>query len=269
VISGTTAPNGRLRCHRATATPDHPGRHFGLPDTLGDPVSLERCVSAARVGRDIEDGAAPPVRRLPMPRYPRGKRALDLALGALGLVAAAPILLAIRIAMLLAGDRAPFLYRAVRNGQGGEPIVVLKVRTMAPSRAGSRITTRGDPRVTPMGRLLRRYKLDELPQLWNVLRGEMALVGPRPEDPAYVDFSQPLHRRVFGERPGITGPAQLAYRNEAELLDGPDPERVYRESILPAKLRLDLEYLEHRSVALDLKILARTVFAVFDRKRAR
>jgi lipopolysaccharide/colanic/teichoic acid biosynthesis glycosyltransferase len=95
-----------------------------------------------------------------------------------------------------------------------------------------------------------------------VLRGEMALVGPRPEDPVYVDWSDPVHAVVFRARPGITGLAQLAYRNEAELLDGPDPDRTYREVILPAKLRLDLEYLTNRSIGLDLRILVRTLTSV-------
>ena len=133
---------------------------------------------------------------------------------------------------------------------------------MADGSGGSRVTVAQDPRVTPLGRVLRRYKIDELPQLINVVRGEMSLVGPRPEDPAYVDLSNPLHRRVFSAKPGITGLAQIAYHDEADHLVGPDAERRYREEILPAKLRLDAEYLGRRTTLLDLQIILRTVWAV-------
>jgi lipopolysaccharide/colanic/teichoic acid biosynthesis glycosyltransferase len=171
---------------------------------------------------------------------------------------AAPVLALIAIAMRLSGDKGPFFYRAPRVGQG-ETFTVLKVRTMTPGSAGSKVTLANDPRVTRMGGMLRRYRLDELPQLINVIRGEMSLVGPRPEDPAYVDFADPLHRRVFSAKPGITGLAQLKYRDEADLLAGPDADQRYRREILPAKLRLDAEYLDRRTTLFDLKILARTV----------
>jgi lipopolysaccharide/colanic/teichoic acid biosynthesis glycosyltransferase len=104
--------------------------------------------------------------------------------------------------------------------------------------------------------------IDELPQLFNVVRGEMSLVGPRPEDPRYVDWSDPVHRRVFTARPGITGLAQLEFHDEAHRLVGSQVEERYRREILPAKLRLDVEYLEHRSIVLDIRILARTVATV-------
>jgi lipopolysaccharide/colanic/teichoic acid biosynthesis glycosyltransferase len=189
----------------------------------------------------------------------RSKRALDLVLGSMALLVAAPMLLAVAAAMRLTGDRGPFLYRATRVGEGGRLITVLKVRTMVEGSAGSRVTLARDPRVTPLGGLIRRFRIDELPQLVNVLRGELSLVGPRPEDPAYVDLSDPLHRRVFTARPGITGLAQLEFHDEAERLVGADADRRYREEILPAKLKLDAEYLERRSTLLDLRILLRTV----------
>ena len=191
-------------------------------------------------------------------RFPRSKRLVDLTVGTALLVLAVPILVAIRATMLATRDQGPFLYRARRVGEGGLPITVLKIRTMTASASGAMITSYEDQRVTRVGRKLRRTKLDELPQLWNVVRGDMTLVGPRPEDPGYVDWDDAVHRRVFRERPGITGLAQLEFRDEAALLDGPDPERRYREEILPAKLALDLSYLDHRSVWLDLSILART-----------
>jgi lipopolysaccharide/colanic/teichoic acid biosynthesis glycosyltransferase len=190
------------------------------------------------------------------------KRAFDLVLGSLGLAAASPILAGVFAATRLSGDRGPMFYRARRVGEGGRIITVFKIRTMAVDSAGSRLTGPDDPRVTPVGRMLRRYRLDELPQLINVVRGDMSLVGPRPEDPSFVDLSNPLHRRVFSARPGITGLAQLAFHDEAERLGGPDAERRYREEILPAKLRLDAEYLDRRTTLLDLKILVRTVGAV-------
>lgn len=191
-----------------------------------------------------------------------GKRALDLVLSAPALVVVAPVLVGIALAMRLAGDRGPFLYRAERVGEGGATFTILKIRTMADGSRGAGITGAADPRVTPMGRILRRYRIDELPQLVNVVRGEMSLVGPRPEDPRYVDWSDPVHRRVFMAKPGVTGLAQLEYHDEARLLGGPDIEGTYRREVLPAKLALDAEYLARRSTRLDLQILARTVRAV-------
>ena len=190
------------------------------------------------------------------------KRALDLLVGSITLTASVPILLGVAGGMRLAGDRGPFLYRARRVGEGGRHITVLKIRTMVDGSEGSGLTARSDPRVTRIGRLLRRYRIDELPQLINVLRGDMSLVGPRPEDPRFVDLSDPLHRRVFMAKPGITGLAQLRYRDEALLLTGPDFERRYRVEILPGKLLLDAEYLDKRSTLLDLRVLAQTIGAV-------
>lgn len=187
------------------------------------------------------------------------KRVLDIVVGSLALVVAVPVLVGISLAMRFTGDRGPFLYRAARVGEGGAIITVLKVRTMAAGSGGAGITGHRDARVTPLGRILRRYRLDELPQLFNVVRGEMSLVGPRPEDPQFVDWSDPVHQRVFTAKPGITGLAQLDFHDEAQRLVGPDVEERYRREILPAKLRLDLEYLDHRSTLLDLRILGRTV----------
>jgi lipopolysaccharide/colanic/teichoic acid biosynthesis glycosyltransferase len=193
------------------------------------------------------------------------KRAFDLVLGSIGLAVASPILAGVAIAMRLSGDRGPTLHRARRVGEGGRMITVLKVRTMVVSMDGPRLTGPNDSRVTRVGRILRRYRIDELPQLINVVRGEMSLVGPRPEDPGFVDMSDPLHRRVFMAKPGITGLAQLQFHDEAGLLLGTDPERRYRDEILPAKLLLDAEYLDRRTIWLDLQILLRTVGAVFGR----
>jgi lipopolysaccharide/colanic/teichoic acid biosynthesis glycosyltransferase len=186
---------------------------------------------------------------------------MDLTLGPIAFALVAPILVAVWIAMRLSGDRDPFLHRAERIGEHGKPFFALKVRSMAVAHNGPRITLADDHRITPVGRFIRRFRIDELPQLVNVLRGEMSLVGPRPEDPRYVDLADPLHRRVFTARPGITGLAQLEFHDEAAMLVGPDAERVYREQILPAKLRIDADYLARRSVRLDIEIMARTVLA--------
>jgi lipopolysaccharide/colanic/teichoic acid biosynthesis glycosyltransferase len=193
------------------------------------------------------------------------KRAFDLVLGSVGLAVASPILAGVAVATKLSGDRGPILHRARRIGEGGRMITVLKVRTMVVSPDGPRLTGPDDPRVTRLGRILRRYRIDELPQLINVVRGDMSLVGPRPEDPAFVDMGDPLHRRVFMAKPGITGLAQLQFHDEAALLLGADPERRYRDEILPAKLLLDAEYLDRRTTWLDLRILVRTVGAVVGR----
>jgi lipopolysaccharide/colanic/teichoic acid biosynthesis glycosyltransferase len=193
------------------------------------------------------------------------KRALDIGLGSVALILATPLLAGIGLAMRLTGDRGPFLYRTQRIGEGARLFTLLKVRTMAADSDGPRLTSLRDSRVTPVGRVVRRFRLDELPQLVNVLRGEMSLVGPRPEDPSFVDLSNPLHRLVYSARPGITGLAQLEFHDEARLMTGPDPEALYREVILPEKLRLDAEYLEHRSLRVDLRILGRTVLTVLGR----
>jgi lipopolysaccharide/colanic/teichoic acid biosynthesis glycosyltransferase len=190
------------------------------------------------------------------------KRVLDVTVGSVALALATPVMVGVALAMRLSGDRGPFLFRARRVGERAAIINVLKIRTMTPGSIGPSITTSGDPRVTPLGRLLRRYRIDELPQLVNVVRGEMTLVGPRPEDPGFVDLTDPLHRRVFAARPGITGLAQLAFHDEADQLAGEDAERRYREEILPAKLRLDAEYLDRQTTLLDLRILLRTVRTV-------
>lgn len=189
------------------------------------------------------------------------RRAIDLTLGPVAFIVALPILAGAGLAMRLSGDKGPFLYRSPRVGKDGSLFTILKIRTMMLDAPGLPITVAGDPRITPVGRALRHYRIDELPQVVNVLRGDMSLVGPRPEHPSFVDLSDPVHHRVFTARPGITGPAQLVFRDEAEQLAGPEAERDYRERILPAKVRLDDEYLRDRSVWLDLRIMVRTVLA--------
>jgi lipopolysaccharide/colanic/teichoic acid biosynthesis glycosyltransferase len=187
------------------------------------------------------------------------RRLLDLTSGLLLLALAAPLMGLIALAVRL-HDRGPVFYRQLRVGRHGKLFTILKFRSMRMNNAGSSITSSGDDRITPVGRLLRRYKLDELPQMRNVVRGDMSMIGPRPEVPKFVDESDPVWRAVHRVRPGITDLATLVYRDEEQVLARyADPERGYRETVLPAKLKLNLEYLERRTAARDLKLLALTI----------
>jgi len=153
-------------------------------------------------------------------------------------------------------DGLPILFRQTRVGKDAQPFLILKFRTMRSGASGGSITAAGDSRVTQIGRWLRKLKLDELPQFFNVLRGDMSLIGPRPEVPDYVRFEDPLWQEVLSTRPGITDLASLAFRDEEQLLGPvPDADRYYRAEILPAKLRLNLLYLRSRSLLTDLRLL--------------
>ena len=173
------------------------------------------------------------------------KRAFDIAFAAVLLVFLSPLLLAFALAVALTSSGGAF-FRQVRVGRGGSEFRLLKFRTMRPgSEAKGQLTIGGrDPRVTAVGYWLRKTKLDELPQLWNVLVGDMSVVGPRPEVPRYVALYTPEQRKVLDMRPGITGMASIDYIDENEILArSSDPERTYIEDILPAKLALDLRIL--------------------------
>lgn len=192
------------------------------------------------------------------------KRLFDLLASAMGLVLLSPLLALIAIAIRLTSP-GPIFYRARRVGRGGREFTLYKFRSMVADadRHGPGITAAGDPRVTPVGRVLRRTKLDELPQLWNVLRGDMTLVGPRPEDPRYVALYTPEQRRVLDVRPGITSLASLEYRNEESILRGPDWEQRYVQEVMPAKLAIDLRYVQRATLFSDLVIILRTLLALF------
>lgn len=197
------------------------------------------------------------------------QRAIALVL----LVVLSPALLAIALAVRVTSP-GPVFFRTSRIS-GGRAFAMVKFRSMRMDSVGPAITAAQDPRVTRLGRLLRRWKLDELPQLWNVVRGEMLLVGPRPEDPRYVNWSDPLHALVFGARSGMTGPTALAFRNEEQVLfqaaqkvamsggrtvpTGDDIEQAYRQIVLPRKLELDADYLRTRGIARDLRVLLSTI----------
>jgi lipopolysaccharide/colanic/teichoic acid biosynthesis glycosyltransferase len=186
------------------------------------------------------------------------KRIFDISVALIAVVLSSPIWVVAAVLVKLS-SRGPMLHRAVRAGKDGVPFTLLKFRTMSVA-GGPAITTSDDPRITRVGKLLRRFKIDELPQLVNVLRGEMSLVGPRPEDPRYVERYTPEQRRLLSVPPGMTSPASIAYRDEERYVRSfpGDVETAYLEKVLPAKLAVDLEYIDKRSLWTDLRILART-----------
>jgi lipopolysaccharide/colanic/teichoic acid biosynthesis glycosyltransferase len=194
---------------------------------------------------------------------------LQRAIGLIGALITLPLLAVLAVAVRV-DSAGPVIFASPRLGADGMPFRLPKLRTMVWTglSGGSAVTVAADPRLTRVGRWLRRFRLDELPQLWTVARGEMRLVGPRPEDPRFVDLGDPLHREVFTARPGLTGLAQLLYVDEASRIDPVDPERHYRDVILPAKLQLDAAYLRHRTPRLDLWILAQTPRAILGRRVA-
>ncbi len=192
------------------------------------------------------------------------KRIVDIVVAAVGLVLLAPVLLL--IALLIKSDSSGrVFFRQARVGRGGRPFRIFKFRTMVQGayKMGSRLTTKRDPRVTRVGLVLRWFKLDEVPQLINVLLGEMSLIGPRPEDPHFVAFYDDRQRRVLDVRPGMLGPSQILGRDELESYpEGlKDTEQYYLDHILPEKLERDLEYVETASFAGDMKLLIRGIWA--------
>ncbi len=196
--------------------------------------------------------------------YEACKRDLDLILALSALVLSSPVWLLVSVAILLTSGR-PVLFRGRRLGRGGREFGMYKFRTMRPGAEtmGPGITAAGDPRITPLGRLLRRSKLDELPQLLNVLAGDMSMVGPRPEDPRYADAYSGENAVILTVRPGITGPTQLTYRHEERMLRGQDVDADYRRRLLPAKLQSDLRYVRNRSLRVDVRLILATAARLF------
>lgn len=189
---------------------------------------------------------------------------LEKAVAAAGLASLFPIL-AMAAMAIKATSKGPVLFRQTRVGRHGVPFTLLKFRTMSlGSTSGPAITAHGDQRITTVGKLLRKTKIDELPELWNILRGEMSFVGPRPEVPRYVDQNDPRWREVLEARPGITDPVTLSLRNEEELLGAVQGDRdaFYREQLQPYKLRGYADYLRSRTAATDVHVIARTLVAV-------
>ena len=191
----------------------------------------------------------------------RGKRVLDCVSSATGLLVLLPLFALVALSIKLT-SRGPVFHRQMRVGKDGHLFPILKFRSMngVASKMSPGITVSGDKRITRLGMILRRYKIDELPQLWNVLRGDMSLVGPRPELPKYVEVYSPEQKLVLCVRPGITDLASLAYRHEEEILSRyEDPEHVYRMEILPDKLAQNLGYIRSISFRTDLRIIFATM----------
>ena len=199
------------------------------------------------------------------PFYAVAKRAGDVIVAAVGLVLASPILALAAIAVKL-DSHGPVFFRQERIGRNFRPFRIFKFRTMvvdAP-QLGAQITAGADPRITRVGRFLRKSKIDELPQLINVLVGDMSLVGPRPEMPKYVEMFRDDYRFILSVRPGITDPASIKYRDESAILaNSPDPEQMYVEEILPDKLAIARAYVAEASVIQDICLLAATARSIF------
>jgi len=189
------------------------------------------------------------------------KRLFDVLSSMFALALLAPAMLVVALA-IAGGSRGGAFFKQTRIGRAGKPFQLLKFRTMhMGSEAKGQLTVGGrDPRITPIGYFLRRTKLDELPQLLNVLLGDMSIVGPRPEVPKYVAFYTPEQRAVLNVRPGLSSLASMEYINENEVLGrSSDPEGTYVREVMPAKLQLDLKYVRERSFALDLRIIFGTL----------
>jgi lipopolysaccharide/colanic/teichoic acid biosynthesis glycosyltransferase len=186
------------------------------------------------------------------------RRLFDIVASTTGLLVLSPFLALLAGAVRLSSP-GPIFHRGERVGRGGKLFVLYKFRSMRVEENGPAITRANDPRITAVGRFLRKTKLDELPQLINVLAGQMSVVGPRPEVPRYVAMYDAGQRRILTARPGMTSPASLLYRAEEEQLVGAEWERAYIEKIMPEKLRIDLEYLERRTFRSDLSVIGQTI----------
>lgn len=195
------------------------------------------------------------------------KRLFDFIISLLGLLVLFPILFLIAVIIFFLMGW-PIFYRQVRVGKNERNFKIIKFRSMVKNaeKQGPEFTTGGDSRITPLGNFLRKTKLDELPQLINVLVGDMSLVGPRPEVPRYVALYNENQKKVLSVRPGLTDPASIAYRNEEEILAGyENSEKAYIEEIMPAKLELNLKYIKDANFVTDLSLIIKTFAALFSR----
>ena len=192
------------------------------------------------------------------------KYSFDILVSLMALGLFAPLFFICAVVIKLT-SRGPVFYRGRRVGRGGDIFLMHKFRSMVVNadKIGTDLTPQGDPRVTKFGRFLRKTKIDELPQIIDVLKGNMSLVGPRPESPLYARHYNERQKRVLDVRPGIVGPAQIKYRNEELILkDKEDPDAYYIQELMPEKLEIDLDYVENRSFVLDIIILFKSLLAV-------
>lgn len=185
---------------------------------------------------------------------------LDKTAALVGLIMLSPILLITALLIRIKMPGGPVIFRQQRVGRHGQLFTIYKFRTMTTGHQGSSVSVAGEARITPLGAVLRRYKIDELPELWNVLKGDMSLVGPRPDVPGYADKLTGDDREILLLRPGITGPASLKYRNEEELLAQVDDPQTYNDTVIyPDKIRLNRYYLHHYSFWKDIQMIICTV----------
>jgi lipopolysaccharide/colanic/teichoic acid biosynthesis glycosyltransferase len=194
------------------------------------------------------------------------KRAADVFVAGTVLLLTLPLIAVVSLLILL-DSRGPVFYRAARVGRGGKELRMLKFRKMHHNASGAPLTMSEDARFTRIGGLLARTKIDELPQLWHVLRGHMSLIGPRPEDPAFVAEQSAEYRHILAVRPGITGLSQIAFAEESEILDKVDPMSHYRSKIFPQKIALDRLYASRPTLRMDVAILFWTLAAVLLRRQ--
>lgn len=190
-----------------------------------------------------------------------GKRTFDIVLATVLLVVLLPFFVVIAVAIKL-DSRGPVFFRVRRVGYRGHPLRMLKFRKMHDDAGGGPLTVDGDPRLTRVGSVLTRARIDELPQLWDVLRGRMSIIGPRPEDPAFVELHEVRYRQILQVRPGITGLSQIAYKAEATIVDTDSPVADYVSRIMPQKLTLDTLYANSCTLRLDLRIIYWTFITV-------
>lgn len=188
------------------------------------------------------------------------KRIFDIAASLFGLIVLSPVLIFIAVLIRIRMP-GPALFKQKRTGRYGKAFTIFKFRSMTLDHGGSTISVKGENRITPLGGTLRKYKLDELPELWNILKGDMSFVGPRPDMPEYTDRLVGEERKILELRPGLTGPATLVYANEEELLASVEDPNKYNDEVLwPEKVRLNLEYYHERTFFGDILIILRTIF---------
>jgi lipopolysaccharide/colanic/teichoic acid biosynthesis glycosyltransferase len=195
------------------------------------------------------------------------RRAFDIALSGTALIVLG-VPLALIAGAIVASSGRPILFRQPRIGSGGQPFFLYKFRTMRVNAGGAAVTIDADERIFPLGRLLRRWKLDELPQFWNVLRGDMSIVGPRPEVERFVRHYTADERRILAAKPGLASMAQLLYPDEPEVLRAAsDPEHAYVTMLMPKKVAVDVHYENSRTLLSDMRLLARLALMVVKRAR--
>lgn len=188
------------------------------------------------------------------------KYIFDRVMALVGLCLLWPVLFVVWVLIHIKMPGGPAIFKQKRVGKNGRLFTMYKFRSMTVSHGGSYVSVAGENRITPLGAKLRKYKLDELPELWNVLIGDMSFVGPRPDVPGYADMLEGNDRLILNLRPGITGPASLKYRNEEEMLaQVDDPQRYNDEVIYPDKVRINLDYYYHHSLLGDIKLIIQTI----------